>query len=157
MSQIDYEFISLEELINESGAIFLVRKNDPFEQVVEIPLSKKHPDKYPFHRRVMYHFTVFSPLYTIYTVPAETNIIVHRANEAIDFELEKLYYIDGVEESPVYFAFQPDIDMYTADTLIIFVNKIPDTDNEYRFTAENAYVSPDREEEIETLLLQKEE
>ncbi|MBN2443004.1 MAG: hypothetical protein JXJ04_16720 [Spirochaetales bacterium] len=59
MSQINYQFITLKDLIQSSDAILLIKKQDPFEEIQEIPLSETNPKAYPFHKRALYFIVMF--------------------------------------------------------------------------------------------------
>ena len=152
MSQIDYEFISLECLIQSSDAILLVKKQDPFEKIIELPLSEKYPHNYPLHRRALYQFTVLSVLYTIDTLEIEADIIVHRANEDTDLEMDRLYYVEGIEESPIFIAYNSEVDLYSADEFIIFVTHRAGTPGEYWFVVENAILPADDRDMVMKLI-----
>ena len=153
MSEIHFEFIPLEDLIKLSDAILIVKKKEPYEQIEEIPLLKEQPDKYPHHKRVTYRFTILSILYAADAIITDIDVIVHLANDDAYFELYRLYYVEGIDESPDLIGFDTDLDLYSADEFIIFVNKIPDTTGEYKFTVENAFLLTEEKEKVEELLV----
>ncbi|MBN2443552.1 MAG: hypothetical protein JXJ04_19485 [Spirochaetales bacterium] len=152
MSQIDYEFIPMEELINASDGIYIVEKKEPCKQIELIPIIMESPNKYPPHRRFTYQFTIISTLYGPDTPGPGDEIIVRAAHDDIDFNLDRRFYLKGREGSATLFAYNSAVDIYSEDDFIIFVSRLPGKEDAFQFPAENAYLLTKEQDKVKKLV-----
>jgi len=155
MSQIFYEYIDLEELIRSSGLILVVEVNNPFETYQKINVKGKLLKKCPPFNKYLHNYKVMEELYNNTGKSLlNKNIKVSSATYELDLEAHRMYYIDGIMESPIYFAYNPGFDLYEKNTVIIFINKVNDSE-EYRYTYSFSYESLDKIEVIKKTILKK--
>lgn len=64
-----------------------------------------------------------------------------------DYEQHKMYYLEDILESPIYWSYETETDLSAEDVLIVFLYKNRQT-GQFVFTVESAYESADKKDLI---------
>lgn len=155
LSQIIYQDISLEEMIQTSSGIFHVKKIEPFRCVKKIdidPVSKNGDrEKYPPYLKVTYYFIVLDVLMGPGDEKGKT-INVLRAHSDSSFRIHQDYYLKGISKSPEYGSYRSSADFEKSDELIIFLLVRGD---DYELVIDGAYETVSLKNKIKKLIRKK--
>ncbi|MDV6235382.1 hypothetical protein CH379_007050 [Leptospira ellisii] len=160
MSQIHYQKIELEELVDRSSFVFVVRPSNPAytirkiridsallkERKIRLPRGKKVPD---------YEFRVnrYEVVETLKGEFSGETIEVLPPDLRHSMESHILYYGIGLSESPIYFSYEPasPID-WASGNYILFANASAKVPGEYYWTVQGAAESIPMKEKISELI-----
>lgn len=160
MGQIDTVNADLKKLVFQSEAILVVSRAYPYLSVTDIPITEK--TGFPTYQRVTSRFNIQNVLFnssnTIFSVG---NLIeVLGANESTKYDIFKMYHLEGISKSPIYYYYESsEKDPTKEKTFIIFL-QIHTEDNKkstMHFTVENAYDSIKSKSSILTLIKLREQ
>ncbi|TGK34338.1 hypothetical protein EHQ12_16550 [Leptospira gomenensis] len=160
MSQIHYHKIELEELVDRSAYVFVVKPTNPSytirkikidaallkERKIEIPRGKKIPD---------YEFRVnrYEVVETLKGGFSGTIIQVLPPELRHSLESHILYYGIGLSESPIYFSYEASSPIdWENGNYILFANVSSKNPEDYHWTVHGAAESVLMKEKISELI-----
>ena len=145
------EYISLEELVQQSDWIAVVRKSSPFQVS-----KKKLTSMFPWKPRFIYqthHYEVQEVLFrNEYLSPITTTIIaVKPAHFSTRLRVHKLYHNKGVRKIPIYQRYESTFHREQEERLIIFCSYLSKGKG-LSYKAESSWESVERKEEILSII-----
>ena len=150
VSQIHYQYISLENLIQQSRLILVAKKLNPFTTEEEIEIHKNR-EKYPPFKKVISHFNIIKELYNgCGNSYKGMDIKVEGANSDLNLKLHKKYYLQGMGVSPLLTLYESGVNMYNADMMIVFLSCLDD--GRIKFSSDGGIESLKKEKEISKLI-----
>ena len=131
MTQTHYDDIGLGAVVERSRWIFTVRKAEPFEKRVEVPI---HEDRvrYKPYIRLFYRFRVTGALLG----PGGDGFVgktleAAHWNTDTDLHCYRLYEVEHVGKSPIYEQYETTADLHREEELILFLSW--KTEDEFRY------------------------
>lgn len=162
MSQICYDEISLEHLVQSAELIALVRFADPLSSTEEIAIQAPPPDPnepsfanpgepIPPFAKVTLHYQVEEVLLNESNQPCAPGqaIDVLRANWRDELGAHINYYVRGLSESPIYMQYTGSHDGREIPFIVFLVRER----GQWRFALDGAVESPARRDAVAQAIL----
>ena len=147
MSQIHYQFLTLEEMVRHSTCIVVANKNDPFitSEDIDITGGIEFPEeeKPPPYRKLTRSFTVLEILKGKKIIK-KGPVQVPEAHLDASLKVHTSWHIDGMSRSPSYQAYSSGVDISDLAEAILFMHH----DKEFHFAFDFSWESVDRKKEI---------
>lgn len=184
VTQIHYQEVSLEDVVNRSGYIFVAKRATPFvttELISILPkgsdfIGKNDPPYYspPYHdpapgerqeaknyqpfTRVLYAFEIAEVLFPEKAdIQVGERISVMQAYNAQKLDLHKMYNLEGKRKSPLYQRYAASVNLMDEDvpeSLILFVSQ---PGGRFEFAFEDAYETHENKARVLKLIKDKQE
>lgn len=164
MTQVYMEDVTLKELIQITSFIIVGRKTVPFEirEIIDItpPGKSADKDRYPDFTKIKYNFQITEVIYkkdnghdqNEKTIEVGTKIEISPAEQDLNLEMHKKYYLDGEAKSWESRNYNTTAGFNHSEELILFLNVTGQ--NSYCFAVGNAYETLDRIKEISDMVKQ---
>lgn len=111
LSQIHYQIISLKELMERSEFVLVVKLAKPSQRQIQVPIGKdRRNQEAPAFVRVQTRCEVLRALAPAGTTGAELvgkTLEIDGANWQETLAMHKIYYLEGIGESPIYDRYEP--------------------------------------------------
>lgn len=148
MSKVYYEKITLEEMVKQSNAIFIVEKATPFLSIEDIKIHE-NVEKYPPFKKTTYHYRVIEVLFGNKDLCKKKIRVMSPDNERA-LRLHKDYYLKGISKSPIYQSYSSRFDLVKDKKVILFLNHVKK--DEYKLTVLSAVESIQMKTKITELI-----
>jgi|GEM_PF-2787233 len=151
MSQIHYQFLSLEEMIRHSSCIVVASKNVPFISHEDIDITRgikfSEEEKPPPYKKLTRSFNVLEILKGKKIIK-KGPVQVIEAHLDASLKVHTSWHLDGMSRSPSYQAYNSGTDISDLDKAILFMNHY----KEFHFAFDFSWESIDRKKEIKKLI-----
>lgn len=151
MSQVHYEFLTLEEMVHHSSCIIVAKKNDPFISSEDIDITRgasfSEEEMPPPYRKLTWSFDVLKTLKGKKFIK-KGRIQVTEAHFDASLKVHTSWHIDGMSRSPSYQAYNSGTDISDLDEAILFLHHY----KEFHFALDFSWESIDRKKEIKKLI-----
>ena len=134
MTRTHYQELSLAKVVQRSRLILRVKKEEPFQVQVAVPIHKD-TEKYPPYNKTVLRFKVLEVLYDRYekggvSIKGEMKVAPGSVIETVDHEFDtmfhchKLYYLEHIGKSPLIERYSSSADLEKEPELLLFISKI---------------------------------
>jgi hypothetical protein len=153
MGQVHNEDIDLGTLARQSDYIVLARKAKPFSRIVKMPLDSTGKHKPYESRRYAYNVLEVLKTESDDNAKAGARISVRPAHDAMFFNLEQRYALEGVMKSPILKTYKDGSRAKEElETVILFLRGRDDKDGAYQIEAFGAFEAPDAKARVAAAL-----
>jgi hypothetical protein len=154
LSQVHYREVTIEDIIKYSGVIVFATAAKPFTTEKIIPIHEDQK-KYPPYHQITHHYKIIKILYDKSGVLKTSTVIkVDPATASNDFGSHRMYYLEGLSESPIVYAYRREgrvSNNLEIGNHILFLNG-PTPENFFKFTNEFSYEDENIEDQIMRLI-----
>jgi hypothetical protein len=108
LSQVHYQPVSLKQVIERSDLVLIVKMAKPSQRQIPIPIGKDNKNQEaPAFVRVQTRCEVQRALTAAGAELVGKTIEIDGANWQDTLAMHKIYYLEGIGESPIYERYQP--------------------------------------------------
>lgn len=108
LSQVHYETISLKQVIERSELVLIVKLAKPNQRQIQVPIGKdKKGQDAPAFVRVLTRCEVQRALTAAGAELVGKTIEIDGANWQDTLAMHKIYYLEGIGESPIFDRYEP--------------------------------------------------